>query len=90
MAKKTVRGNQLTITWDVDDPKISHVDRKVVSDTIVWLEYIYSDMHGTRGKQHKYLVMWMGYSKRGEVKISMEGYLRKVRDDLHEELVGRV
>ena len=66
-------GKQLTITWHMDDLKISHVNKKVVLDTIVWLESIYGKMHRTRGKHHKYLGMWIDYLKRGEVKISMEG-----------------
>ena len=78
MANRTVGGKQLTITWDVDGLKILHVNRKVVLDTIVWMESIYSEMNGTRGKRHEYLGMWMDYSKRGEVKISTEGYLREV------------
>ena len=32
----------------------------------------------------------MDYSKRGEVKISTEGYLREVLDDFQEEITGRV
>ena len=31
----------------------------------------------------------MDYSKRGEVKISMEGYLRRVLDNLPEVITGR-
>ena len=62
MANKTVGGKQLTIMWHVDNLKISHIDRKVVSDTILWLESIYDEMHGTRGKRHEYLGMWMDYS----------------------------
>ena len=53
VANKTPGGKKLTITWHVDDLKISHVDRKVVSYTIVWLESIYGDMHGTSGQRHE-------------------------------------
>ena len=34
--------------------------------------------------------MWMDYSKRGELKISMEGYLKEVLDNFPEEIPGRV
>ena len=78
---KTVGGKQLRFTWHVDNLNIFHVDRKVVLDTIVWLESIYEEMHGTRGKRQKYLGMWMDYSKRGEVKISIGGYLREFLDN---------
>ena len=43
----------MKITWHFDDLEISNVNRKVVSDTIVWLEFIYSDMHRTRSKRQK-------------------------------------
>ena len=33
-------------------------------------------MHGSRGKRHNYLVMWLDCSIPGEVHISMEEYLR--------------
>ena len=47
----------MTITWPVDDLNISHVNSKVVSDTMLWLESIHRKMNGTRGKLHEYLVM---------------------------------
>ena len=47
VTNKTVVGKQLTITWHVENLKISHADRKFISYTIVWLESIYGDMHGT-------------------------------------------
>ena len=34
---KNVNGKQLTICFHVDDCKISHVDSKVLDDTIEWL-----------------------------------------------------
>ena len=45
-----MEGKQLTITWHVDNLKILHLNRKVVSDTIEWMESIYGEMHGTHGK----------------------------------------
>ena len=71
VANKTSEGKHLTITWHVDDLKILHFNRKVISETIAWLESIYGEMHVTCGKRHEYLGMWMDYSKRGEVKIYM-------------------
>ena len=43
-------------------------------------------MHGSRGKRHDYLVMWIGYSIPGEVRISMEEYLRGVLENFPEEI----
>ena len=36
VANKMVNGKQLTITWHVDDLKVSHVDSKVVDGFIEW------------------------------------------------------
>ena len=38
VANKIVGRKKLTITWTVDNLKIFHVNKKVVLDTIVWLE----------------------------------------------------
>ena len=43
-------------------------------------------MNGSRGKIHDYLGMWINYSIPGEVRISMEEYLRGVLDDFPEEI----
>ena len=50
VANKTVYGDPLTIMWYVEDLKISHVDKKVILSTILWLESVYSKMHGTCGE----------------------------------------
>ena len=41
-------------------------------------------MHGSRGKRQDYLGMWVDYSIPGEVRISMDEYLRGVLDNLPE------
>ena len=43
-------------------------------------------MHGSRGKRHDCLVMWIYYSILGEVRISMEEYLRGVLKNFPEEI----
>jgi hypothetical protein len=51
VANKMVNGKQFTITWHVDDLKLSHVDLKEVDKTIEWLKSIYGeDMRVSRGK----------------------------------------
>jgi hypothetical protein len=51
VANKIVNGKQFTITWHVDDLKLSHVDDKEVTRVIVWLKRIYGDdMRVSRGK----------------------------------------
>ena len=48
---------------------------------IQWLESEYGEMHGSNGKRYDYLGMWLDSSISGEVRISMEEYLRGVLDD---------
>ena len=55
---KIVNGKQLTIFWHVDDLKVFYVDMNVVTNTITWIESVYREMHGSRGKKHDYLGMW--------------------------------
>ena len=44
-------------------------------------------MYGSYRKIHNYLVMWLDYSILGEVRISMEEYLRGVLDKFPEEII---
>ena len=46
-------------------------------------------MHGSQGKRHYYLGIWLDYSIPGEVRISMEEYLRGLLDDFPEEITER-
>ena len=41
VANKIVNGKQMTITWHVDDLKISHVDAREVTRIIKWFKLIY-------------------------------------------------
>jgi hypothetical protein len=71
----------------VDDLKLSHVDAKVVEDTITWLKSIYGeDMRVSLGKKHDYLGMDLYYSFQGEVKVMMVDYLKRVIAEFPEEI----
>ena len=70
----------------MDDLKILHIDRNVVSSLILHLEELYGEMNGSRGDRHDYLRMWLDFSKKGEVQVSMEDYLPGVIDDFPEEI----
>ena len=50
VANCMVNGHQLTVTWHVDDLKVSHRDEKVVSEFVKWLGSVYGDLRTTRGK----------------------------------------
>jgi hypothetical protein len=52
VANKMVNGKQFTITWHVDDLKLSHEDENEVTKIIKWLKEIYGeDMIVSRGKR---------------------------------------
>jgi hypothetical protein len=80
VANKLIKGAQFTITWHVDDFKISHVDEKVVNDEISSLEKIYRNMVTTHGKEHTYLGMDFDFSISGEVSVSMVPYMEEIVD----------
>jgi hypothetical protein len=81
VANKTIDGAQCTITWHVDDLKISHVDEDTVRSEIKGLENIYGPMVTTYGDQHTYLGMDLDMSVPGEVSVSMVPYLQEIMDE---------
>ena len=81
---KIMNGKQLTIVFHVDNCKLSHVESKVLDDTIEWLrrdyESIFEDGSGkmkvSHGLKHKYLGMDLDYSTKGQYTITLFGYVR--------------
>jgi hypothetical protein len=89
VANKLVNGEQFTLTWHVDDIKMSHKDSNEVTKVIEWLKGIYGDnMHVSRGLVHEYLGMTLDYTVKGEVKITMVDYLKGVIGDFTEVIDG--
>lgn len=56
-ANKIIDGYQFTITWYVDDVKISHVDKNIVTKVIKLLEDEFGNWNANRGKEHSFLGM---------------------------------
>jgi len=84
VANMMVNGNQLTITWHVDDMKVSHKSVGVVDSFIDWIKFMYEDVtkvKASRGKIHDYLGMELDYSTKGEVKIRMQRYVEKMIEE---------
>ena len=50
VAEKTLDRDQLTITRHVNNLKISHIDRKFILSTILWMSSVYGKIHSTRIK----------------------------------------
>ena len=91
IANKIINGKQHTITWHVDDLKISHVDPKVNDEFIKWVDKLYGDdeigrVKATRGKVHDYLGMILDYSNKNEVKIDMKYYVQNMLDQFKHPL----
>ena len=86
VANKIVHGKQLTITWHVDDLKVSHKKYQVISHMAKWLkakyEQIFDDGSGammiTHGKIHDYLGMQLDFSMPREVKVTMIPYIKEI------------
>ena len=68
MANKWTNGIQKTVTWNVDDMKISHKDKSEVTRLIDYLEDIYERMAVQIGEYLK-ILEW------NWIKASMRKYL---------------
>ena len=64
VANKFINGKQCTITWYVDDTKISHVDSKVVTSSIEKIEAKFGKMAVTRGDKHVLHGMTLNFRKK--------------------------
>ena len=86
VANKIVHGKQLTITWHVDDLKVSHKKYQVISQMVKWLKAKYeqlfddgsSAMTITCRKIHDYLGMQLDFSMPGEVEVTMIPYVKEI------------
>jgi hypothetical protein len=97
VANKTIDGKQCTIIWHVDDLKISHMDPHVVTTILNLLDAKYGQeivggerapVTTNRGKIHDYLGMILDYSEPGCVKVDMTENLKKILDEMPEEMDG--
>ena len=75
VVNQEIDGSTRTITWHVDDLKISHRSEAVVNDIIEALEKEYSKMTVTTGDRYTYCGMDLVYTN-GEVQIGMTVYLK--------------
>ena len=86
VANKMVNGKQCTITWHVDDNKISHVDSKVMSQVIKDIKKKFGEMTVTRGKEHVFLRMDITFRGNGTFAILMKEYLEELIIEFGEEI----
>ena len=74
VANKQINGKTCTIAWHVDDLKISHEEKEVVSQTIKDLEKEYGKMSVTTGDVHTYCGMTLRFTNQTVI-IDMKEYL---------------
>ncbi len=83
---RDIKGKHMMICFHVDDCKISHLDPKLVNNTIAWLreEYksVFTDGSGNmkvnQGKVHKYLGMMLDFATLKIVKVTMLEYVDEI------------
>ena len=85
VANKIVNDKQCTITWYVDDLKVSHVDQGVVDEIVQKIIDKFGDLSVTKGKHHTYLGMGITYNEDQTVSISMDEYVEEVIDTFSKE-----
>jgi Reverse transcriptase (RNA-dependent DNA polymerase) len=90
VANKMIDGKQCTICWYVDDLKISHVDPNVVTRVIEMIESRFGKMTVTRGDSHVYVGMNIHFPGNGEVKVTMNEYIKECVEDFPEDCTGTV
>ena len=89
VANKDINGSQCTIVWYVDDAKVSHVDRSVVTDVISNIEKEFGKMEVTYGNVHVYLGMIITIEDR-KITIDMTAQVQEIIDFFEQEVDGTV
>jgi hypothetical protein len=82
VANATINGKQTTITWHIDDLKVSHIDPFQITKFAAYLAAIYGNslvVH--RGKIHDYLNMDLNFATEGIAQVSMITYTSKILTD---------
>ena len=89
VANKIVDGTQMTVTWHVNDLKVSDKDPAEVSKFLLSMAKIYGPgITVTRGKVHPYLGMDFDYSTPQPVKVSMIKYAKQIIGDFSEAITS--
>ncbi len=84
VANKMDEGKQCTITWYVDDNKISHVNPTVVEGIVEKIED--KKMTIMRGNKHVFLGMNIELNGDGTVTLDMSEYVSEAIEDFQEEI----
>ncbi len=90
VANATINGKQCTMTWYVDDNKLSHVDSKVNDEIIATIEKRFPGLVITRGKEHIFLGMKIKFIGNGLVEITLQDYLKEAIETFGEDVSSTV
>ena len=91
VTNKDIDGQQCTITWHVDDLKISHIDEQVVRSIIQKIQDNFgqhSELSMHIGKRHDYLGMILDFTTPGILEIDMSDYIQVILQDTPTNLQG--
>jgi len=91
VANKIIKGKQCTIIWQVDDLKISHVDKRAVEDVLKQLTTKFGQdapLTTCRGKILDYFGMKIDYCRKGKVTFSMENYIKQILEEAPYDMEG--
>ena len=81
----------MTVTWHVDDLKVSHKDYHEITRFLKYLGDLYGNRNSVnRGDVHDYLGMDLDFSNKGVLQVSMIKYIKKVFDDFPELITSIV
>ena len=80
VANKVIDGKQCTIVWYVDDNKVSHKDKKVVTRVIDLMKYHFGDLTVSRGNKYRFLGMSIAVNEEKNLEIEMKNQLLNVID----------
>jgi hypothetical protein len=91
VANRMVTSKQYTVTWHINNIKLSHMDPRVNDNFLLWLEKMYgkkefAPVKATRGKIHDYLAMKLDFTEKGKLKLAMVDYVNNMVNDFPEEL----
>jgi Reverse transcriptase (RNA-dependent DNA polymerase) len=81
VANKSIQDSQLTVSWHVDNLKVSHKNSAVVDSFLAWAKETYGEIgevKTNRGKVHDYLGMKLDYTVPGQVSIDMVDYAEQM------------
>lgn len=90
VANKIINGKQCTMTWYVDDNKLSHKDPAVVTEVLEEISKHFGNLTITRGKKHTFLGMNITMRKDKKFEIEMKDQLLETIQSFGEKIEGEV